>query len=171
MSTQKGNDHRTRPPKYKNTVAFKNTMHDTSKRTQDINHLTLDGLCSRCTGIIEWKAKYKKYRPLTQPSVCIKCHQKTVKRAYYTVCASCTSQLKVCGKCGQSGELMLSSEEKNQQQDNQEFENSLRQLRERERRTLLRIAQSSAKESSKNSENSHSQSTVTENFVPCGLHG
>ncbi|KAG5453257.1 hypothetical protein CSKR_108463 [Clonorchis sinensis] len=106
MSTERGNNHRSRPPKYQNTVAYKNNMHDTSKRTKEVNNLIMESLCARCKGILEWKVKYKKYRPLSQPT-------------------------------------MWSS--KTQEQINREFEKGLEGLRERERRTLLRIAENSSK--------------------------
>jgi hypothetical protein len=65
MSTQKGNSNRNRPQKYKNTKAFKNDLHDTSHTTKLINSLEFYGLCKRCKEIIDWKVKYKKYKPLT----------------------------------------------------------------------------------------------------------
>lgn len=67
MSSQRGNVQRNRPQKYQNTFAFKNNMHDTSKKTTSLNRLEMDGLCARCKAIIEWKIRYKKYKPLTKP--------------------------------------------------------------------------------------------------------
>ena len=68
MSCQKGNANRTRAQKYKNSTAFKNTKYDTSQRTKNILSVGQDGLCARCKEKIEWKIKYKKYKPLTQPA-------------------------------------------------------------------------------------------------------
>ena len=67
MSTQRGNTKRTRPQKYKNASAFKNTMHDKSKKIEMINSLEVYAVCSRCKEQIEWRIKYKKYKPLTTP--------------------------------------------------------------------------------------------------------
>lgn len=67
MSTQRGNDHKKRPPKYQNKTSFRNDLHDSSKKTKEINRLDVNGVCSRCKAIIDWKIKYKKYKPLTQP--------------------------------------------------------------------------------------------------------
>ena len=36
----------------------------------------------------------------------VKCDQKTVKRAYYTVCQPCCESLKICGKCGKAKEIV-----------------------------------------------------------------
>ena len=68
MSTQKGNTSRSRRQKYQNSSAFKNDLHDKSQKTKMIKSLTPEGICQRCKDIIDWKIKYKKYKPLTQPS-------------------------------------------------------------------------------------------------------
>lgn len=67
MSTQRGNSHRTRPQKHKNTHAFKNNMHDTTGVTQMLNSLDIYGVCARCRDQIQWRIKYKKYKPLPAP--------------------------------------------------------------------------------------------------------
>lgn len=76
-------------------------MHDTSKKTALLNQLEMDGLCARCEAIIEWKIRYKKHKPLTKPRTCIRCGQRSVKRAYFTTCELCISAFNTCGKCGQ----------------------------------------------------------------------
>lgn len=67
MSSQRGNAQRCRGQKYQNKTAFKNTMHDTSRKTKVINNIAATGCCARCKDIIDWKVKYKKYKLLTQP--------------------------------------------------------------------------------------------------------
>nr|VZH94016.1 unnamed protein product [Spirometra erinaceieuropaei] len=104
------------------------------------------GLCARCKDILDWKVKYKKYKPLTQPKSCIKCGQRTVKRAYYTICDSCAESLKVCGKCGEAKDIVIPPPDSRQVEEEKFFEQNLRGMRERERRTLLRIMQSGDEE-------------------------
>lgn len=65
MSSQKGNVKKTGPPKHQNAFGFKNSMHDTSGRSKAINDLKVEGCCQACKEVIEWKIKYKKYKPLT----------------------------------------------------------------------------------------------------------
>ena len=36
----------------------------------------------------------------------VKCQQKTVTRAYHTICTRCAQQLGVCEKCGQKEEII-----------------------------------------------------------------
>ena len=66
MSTKKGNNTK-KGQRHQNTKAFKNNLHDTSKKTKQINSLKVGGVCVRCREIIEWRKKYKKYKPLTAP--------------------------------------------------------------------------------------------------------
>lgn len=139
MSSQKGNSSRSRPQKHQNRTAFKNNLHDTSHRTKFINSIQVSDVCSRCKEIIEWKIKYKKYKPLTQPKKCVKCEQKTVKKAYHVMCFECGKQTGVCTKCCQSKEIVEAppSEAEQLKLDN-ELQQLLKSLPERKRRTFLR---------------------------------
>lgn len=100
MSSQKGNASRNRPQKHQNRFAFKNNLHDTNIRTKRMNAIQINHVCPRCKDILEWKIKYKKYKPLKAAKNCNKCHNKSVKEAYHTVCHDCSASLKICPKCG-----------------------------------------------------------------------
>lgn len=139
MSTQKGNSQRSRPQKYKNKTSFKNSLHDTSNRTKSINNLQIGGVCERCKEIIEWKIKYKKYKPLSQPRKCVKCDQKNVKNAYHVMCTECGRKYGMCTKCCQSKEVVVPKPTQQEQvQLDIELKNLLETLPERKRRTFLR---------------------------------
>lgn len=99
MSSSKGSISRNRPQKHQNRTAFKNNLHDTSKKTKVLNSLEVKGVCQRCKDVIEWKIKYKKYKPLTVPAKCVGCSQKAVKYAYHILCIKCATEKKVCAKC------------------------------------------------------------------------
>lgn len=99
MSSQKGNAARIRPQKHQNRFAFKNNLHDTNIRTKRLNSIQIHSVCPRCKDILEWKIKYKKYKMLKAPKNCNKCHNKTVKEAYHTMCHQCSSSLELCPKC------------------------------------------------------------------------
>lgn len=100
MSSQKGNASRCRPQKHQNRFAFKNNLHDTNIRTKRLNAIQINHVCPRCKDILEWKIKYKKYKPLKAAKNCNKCHTKSIKEAYHTVCQQCSGSLKICPKCG-----------------------------------------------------------------------
>lgn len=139
MSTQKGNTSRTRSQKYKNKSSFKNNMHDTSHRTKMINNIQVKDVCERCKEIIDWKIKYKKYKPLTQPKTCICCHQKTITQAYHNMCTKCSNELKQCAKCCESKEIVqMPPGEKEQLKLDVELKQLLQTLPERKRRTFIR---------------------------------
>lgn len=67
MSSQKGNVKKAGPPRHRNNTAFRNNLHDNCNKQKMINSLEITGLCVSCTKVIEWKIKYKKYKPLTNP--------------------------------------------------------------------------------------------------------
>lgn len=140
MSSQRGNDSRKRPQKYQNKHAFKNDLHDKSNKIKMIKSLQTWGLCAPCKDIIDWKIKYKKYKPLSQPRTCTRCSQKTVKRAYYIVCQSCSGAEKLCGKCGKKKELEqeigLTTEE--EMTHDAQLEQEMKFMSERQRRSFFR---------------------------------
>ncbi|CAL7950912.1 unnamed protein product [Xylocopa violacea] len=139
MSTQKGNSNRSRPQKYRNQTVFKNDLHDKSHKTKFINNIEIQNVCERCKKIIEWKIKYKKYKPLKTPTKCIKCEQKTVKHAYHNMCSICVAQYKVCAKCGENDNIIEVKPNKEEViKLDTELQNLLKELSERKRRTFIR---------------------------------
>uniref|UniRef100_A0A6M2DTS9 Uncharacterized protein n=1 Tax=Xenopsylla cheopis TaxID=163159 RepID=A0A6M2DTS9_XENCH len=146
MSTKRGDTTRSRPQKHQNRTAFKNNLHDTSHTTKLINSLNISQVCKHCKDVIEWKIKYKKYKPLTQPKTCTKCSEKVVKHAYHIMCIPCAQLNKVCPKCGQQEELVpkVATVEEQQKLDS-EMRQTLKSLSERKRRTFLRYMNSNKK--------------------------
>lgn len=65
MSTQRGNMKKG-APKYQNSFAFKHNPK--SKKTEKILSMPIHGLCEQCKNQIEWRKKYRKFKPLTQPA-------------------------------------------------------------------------------------------------------
>ena len=57
---------RTGPPAHANVTAFRHNKH--SKKTQEILKMPISGMCAHCVEVIEWRKKYRKYKPLTAPS-------------------------------------------------------------------------------------------------------
>lgn len=147
MSSQKGNINRSRPQKYKNRSSFKNNLHDTSHTTKFINSIQVSDVCVRCKEIIEWKIKYKKYKPLTQPTKCVKCEERTVRKAYHVLCRECGKKLKLCTKCCKPKEIIPSEPDKVEQiKLDQGMQQLLQSLPERKRRTFLRYMNKKSKD-------------------------
>ncbi|XP_043281532.1 uncharacterized protein C9orf85 homolog isoform X2 [Venturia canescens] len=153
MSSQKGNTKRARPQKYQNNHAFKNDLHDKSHQTKRINNIQVVNVCERCKKIIEWKIKYKKYKPLKAPAKCTKCEQKVIKHAYHIMCGPCALHNKVCPKCGEKGDVVPEEPKEETLKLDRELRLILKKLPERKRRTFMRYMNGKArKEASSNGE-------------------
>lgn len=70
-------------PAFQNSYAFKHNPN--SKKTAKILAMPISGVCQRCRDKLEWRKKYRKYKPLTQPSVCNFCRERNVNAAYHQV--------------------------------------------------------------------------------------
>lgn len=86
-----------RKPAHQNEFAF---VHNANSRlTKKILAMPNEGLCRRCHDKIEWRKKYRKYKPLKQPRKCNFCHNKAVKAAYHVVCKPCAAEKSICAWC------------------------------------------------------------------------
>ncbi|CAG8717232.1 5396_t:CDS:2, partial [Acaulospora morrowiae] len=124
--------------KYQNTFAFH--ANKNSKKTKTINSLPIDGVCQKCKDIIEWRKKYKKYKPLTVPKRCVGCEEKTVKEAYHILCNKCATEKGACAKCQEVTQITSSGVKSDKEllQEQQELERILSTLSERKKRSYLR---------------------------------
>lgn len=96
MSTQKGNTKK-KGQRYQNEFGFKHNKN--SMLTRKIQETPLDFLCSKCLNILEWKIKFRKYKPLSTPSKCKICELKTVYKGHREACDKCCIEIKICSKC------------------------------------------------------------------------
>jgi len=76
-----------RAPKHQNSFAFRHNPK--SKKTDKILNSPNVGVCRRCYDKIEWRKKYRKYKPRTQLGKCNLCCMKKIKAAYHTICTDC----------------------------------------------------------------------------------
>ena len=102
-SQQKKKKKKGRAPAHQNTFAF--THNPKSKKTARILDMPIKHVCQRCQDKLEWRKKYRKYKPRTQPGSCNICQQKrVVLAAYHTICEKCTLSRKahtnVCNHLG-----------------------------------------------------------------------
>lgn len=76
-------------PRHKNSFAF---IHNAkSKKTDKILASPNVGACKRCHEKIEWRKKYRKYKPRTQLGKCHQCKKQNIKAAYHTLCPTCST--------------------------------------------------------------------------------
>mmetsp|Transcript_6551 Transcript_6551/g.8605 ORF Transcript_6551/g.8605 Transcript_6551/m.8605 type:complete len:180 (-) Transcript_6551:79-618(-) len=126
-----------RAPAHQNTYAFKHNPN--SKKTAKILAMPVEGLCRRCTEKIEWRKKYRKYKPLTQPSKCNRCHKRNIKAAYHTICVDCASKdNKICEMCTKEPALRNEYDEQEQEIERQRLLLTMSKMKLREKRTLER---------------------------------
>ncbi|XP_073835712.1 uncharacterized protein [Musca autumnalis] len=150
MSTQRGNASRTRAQKHKNRTVFKNDLHDKTPLQKRLNSLHISEVCQHCKGVIEWKIKYKKYKPLTQPKTCTKCQQKKIRKAYHVLCRDCALDARVCAKCLKSAEeVEIEPPQPTPEEELKlkvEMERLIKSFPERKRRAFLRYMEKGKKE-------------------------
>lgn len=96
MSTRKGAPKKG-APKHQNDFTYKHNKN--SKLTTKIQSIPHTNLCKRCWDKIEWRKKFRKYKPITVPRRCNACDKKSVHKAYHVLCDPCAKELDVCAKC------------------------------------------------------------------------
>ncbi|KAL7743494.1 hypothetical protein ACLKA6_018630 [Drosophila palustris] len=155
MSTQRGNASRTRAQKHKNRHVFKNDLHDKTPQQIRLNKMHVSTVCQRCKEVIEWKIKYKKYKPLTQAKTCARCQQRTVRKAYHVICRDCAVKDHVCAKCLKSAdEVAIEAPEPTPQEEQQlqvEMDRLIKSFSERKRRAFLRFMEKGRKQETEES--------------------
>lgn len=93
-----------RAPAHQNRYAFRHNPK--SKKTDKILSSPNVGVCKRCHEKIEWRKKYRKYKPRTQLGKCNMCQKRNIKAAYHTICGDCSykvsgyeKNIKMCEIC------------------------------------------------------------------------
>ena len=97
---------------------------------------------------IEWKKKYRKYKPLKRSGKCYICEQPKVKRAYHTICDDCGKQQNCCVWCkldfnNEQNKAKVTKEARAEMavQEQEAFEAAIAGLSERDKRTMRRRRQ------------------------------
>ena len=158
-----------RKPAHQNTFAYRHNPN--SRKTKIILALPNTGLCQRCHDQIEWKKKYRKYKPLDRPRKCTGCGASAIKLAYHVVCKPCSSARGICAKCLEPHALIdtedVATEELRQQIELLEtHKGAIPGIPERERRALLRQLLRGADDN--NDANDSSSRAPSARAVACG---
>lgn len=173
MSCEKGSTGRkNRPQKYKNRTSFRNDLHDKTPKMKFINAIQISEVCQHCKAQLEWKIKYKKYKPLSQPKTCIKCSQRTIKKAYHVMCSACSKAARCCAKCQKPASEQVVIEPVppttiEQLKLKAEMDRLIKSLPERKRRTFMRFMKK-GKESDQQEDNVEGENgeEVKKKYVP-----
>ncbi|XVF71285.1 hypothetical protein PTKIN_Ptkin12aG0024700 [Pterospermum kingtungense] len=152
MSSRRG------PPKHQNRYGWKpNAGHKINEKEvggklRPFSEIT--GVCPRCREQIDWKRRYGKYKPLTEPAKCQLCSKRNVRQAYHNLCSGCAKEQKVCAKCRCCVDQIVGRNSEEVEEEQKMLEEAIKNARERDRRTLLRaMNKSNSKGSSKTTTN------------------
>ena len=112
MSLRPGNNKK-KGQKHQNTYTYHHNKGSLISRK--ILSSPLDFLCERCLEILSWKVKFNKYHPLKTCGKCNQCQEKTIYKAYRTLCDSCATKdgKKRCTKCGEEVENFAKPDARN----------------------------------------------------------
>lgn len=130
------------PPKHQNNYAWKpnagRKINETEVggRLKPLSEIT--GVCQRCKEQIDWKRRYGKYKPLTEPAKCQKCSKRTVRQAYHNLCTACAKEQKVCAKCRCHVDRIIGRDLADVEAEQKTLEEAIKNARERDRRALIR---------------------------------
>lgn len=98
----------------------------------------ITGVCPRCKEQIEWKRRYGKYKPLTEPAKCQRCTKRAVRQSHHKLCQPCAKEHGVCAKCCSRVERIVGKDPAEVEAEQKELQEAIKNARERDRRTLLR---------------------------------
>ncbi|GAB2210776.1 hypothetical protein Drorol1_Dr00016060 [Drosera rotundifolia] len=130
------------PPKHQNKYAWKpnagRKINETEPggRYRPLSEIT--GVCPRCREQIEWKRKYGKYKPLTEPAKCQRCSKRAVRQAYHNLCPGCAKENKICAKCSCRVDQIVGRDLSKVEAEQKMLDEAIKNARERDRRSLLR---------------------------------
>lgn len=132
MSTSSGP--KSRAQAHCNRFAFRHNKN--SKLSKTIQLVGTAGLCASCARKVEWRKKYRQYKPLSAPRMCNGCRQRCVFAAYHTLCVSCAKARGVCEQCAN-----VRSNTTQTQVHTDQVMPLIQSLPEREKRTVLRFVE------------------------------
>ncbi|CAI9283100.1 uncharacterized protein LOC111885775 [Lactuca sativa] len=133
---------RTGPPKHANKFAWKPNAGvkinetEVGGRFRPLSDIT--GVCPKCKDQIEWKRKYGKYKPLTEPAKCQKCTKRAVRQAYHNLCNACAREHNVCAKCSCRVDRIVGRDITEVEAEQKMLQAAIGNARERDKRSLIR---------------------------------
>ncbi|KAF8012726.1 hypothetical protein BT93_I0779 [Corymbia citriodora subsp. variegata] len=163
MSNRRG------PPKHQNAYAWKPNagvkINETEVGGRFRPYSEVTGVCARCKEQIEWKRRYGKYKPLTEPAKCQKCTRRAVRQAYHNLCSGCAKEQNVCAKCRCQVGNLIGRDSSEVEAEQKALEEAIKNARERDRRTLLRAMNKSKDNNSGKDNDSGKSATEKANKV------
>lgn len=161
------------PPKHQNKFAWKPKagvkINETEVGGKFRPYSEVTGVCPRCKDQIEWKRKYGKYKPLSEPAKCQRCSKRAVRQAYHNLCTACAKEHNVCAKCSCHVNRIVGRDSSEVEAEQKILEEAINNAREREKRSLLRAINKGKSQTSPAKTPSNNESKVGDLFKDASL--
>ncbi|CAM8962843.1 unnamed protein product [Rhodiola kirilowii] len=83
--------------------------------------------------------KMRPYSDVTGPAKCQRCSKRNVRQAYHNLCTGCAKEHHVCAKCSCQVDYVVGRDLLEVEAEKKALEDALKNSRERDRRTILRM--------------------------------
>ena len=137
-------------------------MKEKSEKLTRVAGIPIADVCVPCYGLLQQKKASQSYVPLRDAAKCVACGERRVIGAYLAYCPGCARERRICAKCGDAhGARRTATKE---QSDLRALEAKLEEgdLKERERRTVLRQI-----ERLKEKRRAEAAAQVSRHLAPC----
>lgn len=157
-------------PKHQNKYAWKPNAGVKINETEVGGRLRpysdITGVCIRCKDQIDWKRRYGKYKPLSEPAKCQLCTKRTVRQAYHNLCPGCAKQQGVCAKCRCRVDQTVGRDLSEVEAEQKMLQEAIKNSRERDRRTLLRAMEKAKIKTSNKNKSAVKEETEAGDSIP-----
>ena len=137
-------------------------MKEKSEKLTRVAGIPIADVCVPCYGLLQQKKASQSYVPLRDAAKCVACGERRVTGAYLAYCPGCARERRICAKCGDAhGARRTATKE---QSELRALEAKLEEgdLKERERRTVLRQI-----ERLKEKRRAEAAAQVSRHLAPC----
>lgn len=163
MSSKQG------PPKHQNRYAWKpnagRKINETEVGGRFRPFSDITGVCLRCKDQIDWKRRYGKYKPLSEPAKCQLCSKRNVRQAYHNLCPGCAKEQGVCAKCRCRVDQTVGRDLSEVEAEQKMLQEAIKNARERDRRTLLRAMEKGKSKSSNKNKSAVEEETKVKDSI------
>ena len=113
-------------------------MKEKSEKLTRVAGIAIQDVCVPCYGLLQQKKASQSYVPLRDAAKCVACGERRVQGAYLAYCPGCARERRVCAKCGDPHGARRTATKEQSELRTLEAKLEEGELKERERRTVLR---------------------------------
>jgi hypothetical protein len=113
-------------------------MKEKGEKLTRLAAIPIEDVCVPCYRLLQQKKRSLSYVPLREPAKCVACGERRVTGAYLAYCPGCARERRICAKCGDSHGARRPATKEQSELRTLEAKLAQGDLKERERRTVLR---------------------------------